>query len=103
MSKSKRITGKFTKGDIVQYVRHSDNEDDYDYDIYRFRLGTLYTISGTTLWSYIVNDIVDIGDIVGNVHEYQIEKVVYDTKLNRVLYPDYIQYEGYLIREIEDE
>jgi hypothetical protein len=96
---SGRITEKFTKGDIVQYICHSEEEGDYDYDINLFRLGELYEISGNTPWTYIVNDIGNIYPI-GNVHEYQIEKVVYDNKLNRVLYPDYIQYEGYLIREI---
>jgi hypothetical protein len=86
------------KGDIVQYICHSDNEDDYDYDVFRFKLGMLYKISGSTLWSYLI-DYIEDDDTVGNVHEYQIEKVVYDNKLNRVLYPDYIEYKGYLIKE----
>ena len=94
-----KITNKFAKGDIVQYICHSDDEHDYEYDIRIFGLGELYEVSGSNLWSYSVKGIGEIYPI-GNVHEYQIEKVVYDNKLNRVLYPDYIQYEGYLIREI---
>jgi len=97
-----RITGKFTKGDIVQYICHSEEESDYEYDINRFHLGGLYEITGNTLWTYIVKNIGEIYNI-GNVHEYQIEKVVYDNKLNRILYQDYIQYEGYLIREFKNE
>jgi len=97
---STRITNKFAKGDIVQYICHSEEDGDYEYDIHLFRLGAIYEVSSSTFWTYVVNNIENAYPI-GNVHEYQIEKVVHDNKLNRVLYPDYIGYEGYLIKELK--
>jgi hypothetical protein len=97
---STRITNKFAKGDIVQYICHSEEDGDYEYDIHLFSLGALYEIYGNLLFTYGIKDIGGTCHI-GNVHEYQIEKVVHDNKLNRVLYPDYIEYEGYLIKELK--
>jgi hypothetical protein len=67
------------------YVKHSK---DHPWDLKTFRIGKIYLVKYEDDLPLLLAD-TDTRNGVGAVYPWQVVDVIHDTKLNRVLYPDY--------------
>jgi hypothetical protein len=67
----------------VRYIKHSEH---HPWDIKTFHIGKIYLLKYDDNLPLLFD--IETGNGVGAVYHWQIVDVIYDNRLNRVLYPE---------------
>jgi hypothetical protein len=79
-------------GDHVIYIKHCEwTSETLRVDKLKFTIGNVYKIKT------VDRDLITFDGIYREVMRDQVEKVIDSSKLNKVLYPEFIEYGKYLI------